>query len=282
MAMTRSSQPSEGIDVKKNFLAGLVGLGLILNGPLALAAGDGPKAPNHSFSFDGPFGSFDQAQLQRGFQVYQEICSGCHGLKYVAFRTLGDKGGPEFDPEAVKAIAEQYEFEDDEGEFIPGKPFQKFPQVLDAGAPDLSLMTKARPHGPDYIYALLNGYEDAPECAPDDIDGNYNKYFGSGGFPDECKYKDDPKHEDGEHKVPGSWIAMGQPLWGEDVEYTDGTEASIEQAAEDIVAFLTWTAEPHMVARKQAGIWSLGYLAIFAVLLWFTNKKIWKKIKHPE
>lgn len=259
--------------------AGLVAA-FALTAPAAFAAG-AAKFDDFKFSFDGAFGSFDQAQLQRGFQVYKEVCASCHGLKFVAFRTLADKNGPGLDADTVKAVAAEYEFpsEDDPDELVPGKPFNYFPEITSADAPDLSLMAKARAHGPDYIKALLEGYEDAPDCAPEDFDGNYNSVFAAGGFPDECKYQDDPKHEDGEHMVPGSWIAMGQPLYGEDVEFADGTIASVEQQSEDVTAFLAWASEPHMVERKQAGIWSIGFLIIFAVLLWFTNKKVWSRVK---
>ena len=128
--------------------------------------------------------------------------------------------------------------------------------------------------GPEYIASLMVGYEDAPECAPEDFSGSYNSAFAAGGFPDECKYPD------GSHKVPGSWIAMAQPLEDESVEFVDGHANDLHHLAEDVSAFLMWTAEPKMGARKQAGFAGVLFLTLLSVLLYLTNKKLWAPIKH--
>ncbi|PKP62526.1 MAG: cytochrome c1, partial [Alphaproteobacteria bacterium HGW-Alphaproteobacteria-8] len=176
----------------------------------ALAAGVVTHVEDVKFSFEGPFGVYDRAQLQRGYQVYSEVCSACHGLQYVAFRHLGSETGPGFPDEQVRAFAAEREFprEDDPTEMRPGAPFDHFPTPEyfgDGHPPDLSLMAKARagfhgPYGtglnqlfkgtggPEYIHALLTGYADTPACAEEsDIGGYYNTAFAAGGFPDSCK-----------------------------------------------------------------------------------------------
>ncbi|NNE87434.1 MAG: cytochrome c1 [Silicimonas sp.] len=261
----------------------------------ALAAGEAPSVTDYDFSFEGPFGTYDQMQLQRGLQVYTEICAACHGLQYVPIRTLHDEGGVGLPEDQVRAYAEFYEVFDAEiDDFRAAKPTDHFPGSQLENAPDLSLMAKARagfsgPYGlginqffkgmggPEYIASLLAGYEEPPECAAEStIEGSYNKVFTAGGFPDECKY------EDGKHKVEGSWIAMGQPIWGDDVEYEDGTAATVEQQAQDVAAFLMWASEPKLNARKEAGFVSVIFLTILSVLLYLTNKKIWHGIKHRD
>jgi ubiquinol-cytochrome c reductase cytochrome c1 subunit len=251
------------------------------------------------FSFDGRFGSFDQMQLQRGLQIYTEICSSCHGLEHVAFRTLGDEGGPALPEDQVFAYAEFYEVFDQalfdgEGDFRPATPADKFPGSGDPNAPDLSLMAKARAgfHGPagtglsqlwygmggaEYITALMSGYEEEPECAIDaGMDGYYNTAFSVGGFPDSCI--DDHGH----HMVPGSWISMPQPIYGEDIDFADGHSNDIHHMSEDVAAFLMWTAEPKMMARKQAGLTGVIFLAILSVLLYLTNKRLWAPHKRKD
>lgn len=265
-----------------------------LSSPVFAAGGSG-YVEDYQFSFEGPFGTYDTMQLQRGLQVYTEICAACHGLQYVPLRTLGDEGGPHLPEDQVRAYAEFYEIFDEElDDFRPAKPTDHFPGSQLEGAPDLSLMAKGRAgfHGPyglginqfvkgmggaEYIAALLAGYEDPPECAADsDIEGSYNTVFGAGGFPDECKY------EDGTHKVEGSWIAMSQPLWGDDVEYEDGAPTDIESVSQDVAAFLMWTAEPKMNARKEAGFIAVIFLSVLSVLLYLTNKKLWAPIKRKD
>jgi len=274
-----------------------VATALSLIGSGAIAAGSA-HVEDFAFSFEGPFGSFDQMQLQRGLQVYTEICAACHGLKHVAFRTLGDEGGPALPEDQVRAYAEFYEvfdqaLADGAGDYRPATPADKFPASALSNAPDLSLMAKARagfsgPYGtginqlfrgmggPEYIASILHGYADPPECAPEDFEGSYNTAFASGGYPDSCKT------EDGHHTVPGSWIAMPQPLWGDDVTYADGHSTELEHEAQDVAAFLMWTAEPKMMARKHAGLSAVIFLTIFSVLLYMTNKRLWAPHKHPR
>jgi ubiquinol-cytochrome c reductase cytochrome c1 subunit len=285
--------------------AAMVAPGMTLPGA-ALAAGE-IHIENVSFSYEGPFGTYDRLQLQRGFQIFHEVCSACHGMKYLSFRELGAATGPAFPEEQVKAIAELYEVADDEGEpgdTRAGKPFDKFPANTGADAPDLSLMAKARAafHGPyglglsqlingtgggEYIYSLMAGYVDEPECAADaEMEGQYNSAFASGGYPDSCK------DEHGHNTVPGSWIAMPAPLEEDLVEYVmhggeeghegEAPEATVEQMAEDVSAFLMWAAEPQMTERKQAGLRNILMLIVLTVLLYFTNKALWAGIKRKE
>lgn len=266
----------------------------------AFAAGEA-HVEDYDFSFEGPFGSFDQMQLQRGLQVYTEICAACHGLEHLAFRNLHDEGGPGLPEDQMRAYAEFYEvwdpaLFDGEGDFRPATPADKFPSSSLSNAPDLTLMAKARAgfHGPygtglaqlfkgmggaEYIASILTGYEEEPECALEmevPMDGFYNSAFPNGGYPDECKY------EDGSHKYPGSWISMSQPLWGDDVVYADGHSTELEHVAQDVAAFLMWTAEPKMMARKQAGLTGVIFLAVLSVLLYLTNKRLWAPHKGKD
>ncbi|MEM6973718.1 MAG: cytochrome c1 [Pseudomonadota bacterium] len=252
-----------------------------LSGP-AEAAGAGGEVTDIAFSFEGPFGAYDRFQLQRGFQIYQEVCSGCHGMQYVSFRSLGDPGGPEFPEGQVRAIAEQYEVVDaTTGEYRTARPSDKFPKNDAVGAPDLSLMAKARAGfhgpsgtgisqlvngigGPEYIYSLLVGYN-----------GEDKEQAGTFLY--------------GNDIYPGGYIAMSQPLWGDDVEYAvfgDGDyeppEATLEQQSKDVAAFLMWAAEPKLVDRKEAGIRNFLMLAVLAVLLYYTNKQVWASVKGKE
>jgi ubiquinol-cytochrome c reductase cytochrome c1 subunit len=249
---------------------------------------------DYDFSFEGPFGSYDQMQLQRGLQIYTESCSACHGLELVAFRTLHDEGGPALPEDQMRAYAEFYEVYDAaKDEYVLATPADHFPAGTYEGAPDLSLMAKSRAgfHGPlgtginqfvkgmggaEYIASILAGYEEAPECAPEDFDGYYNVAFAPGGFPEECI--DDHGH----HTVAGSWIGMPPPLYGDDVEYADGHSTDIHHEAQDIAAFLMWTAEPKMMARKQAGLSGVILLILLSVLLYLTNKRLWAPHKYKD
>ena len=273
---------------------------------LALSAGTAHAAAeahvtDYAFPFEGPFGSYDTLQLQRGLKIYTEICSACHGLERVAFRTLSDETGPALPEEQMRAYAENFEVFDEaladgQGDYRPATPADYYPASSLSNAPDLSLMAKARAgfHGPygtgisqfvngmggaEYIASLMTGYEEEPECALEmetPMDGFYNVAFPNGGFPDECK------DEHGHHTVPGSWIAMSQPLYGDDVVFDDGHEATLESQAQDVAAFLMWTAEPKLVARKQAGLTGVIFLSVLSVLLYLTNKRLWAphKKKH--
>ncbi|HEY9040430.1 MAG TPA: cytochrome c1 [Roseovarius sp.] len=263
-------------------------------GDVAHAAGAEVHMEDVDFSFEGPFGKFDTLQLQRGLKVYTQVCAACHGLQYVPIRTLHDEGGPQLPEDQVRAYAAEFELFDPElDDYREAKPSDHFPGSGLETAPDLSLMAKKRagfhgPYGtginqlikgiggPEYIYTLLTAYEDPPECAPEDFDGTYNAAFAAGAFPEECK------DEAGNHTVPGSWFSMGQPLWGDDVEYDDGHEATIEAQAEDVAAFLMWTAEPKMMARKYAGLTGVLFLTVLSVLLYLTNKRLWAPIKGKK
>ena len=227
-----------------------------------------------AFSFEGPFGKFDQYQLQRGLQVYTEVCSACHGLRHVAFRTLGDEGGPHLDADTVKAYAsENFEvYDKDLDEDRPARPSDKFPRSGLENAPDLSLMAKARagfhgPNGlginqivkgmggPEYIASILTGYT-----------GKEKEQAGSTIYENTA--------------FPGGWIAMAPPLEDELVEFADGHENDLDHMSEDVSAFLMWTAEPKMMARQRLGLLSVGMLMLLGVLLYLTNKKLWRDIKR--
>ncbi len=276
---------------------------LTLTTALALSSGAAmAEAETHitdfAFPFEGPFGSFDTNQLQRGLQIFTEICSNCHGINRVALRTLAEEGGPSLPEDQMRAYAEGIKVFDQalfegEGDYRPATPADYFPAGAMAAAPDLSLMAKARagfhgPYGtglsqlvngmggPEYIASLLSGYEDPPACAPEDMEGYYNTAFANGGFPDSCK------DEEGEHTVPGSWIAMAQPLYGEDIDFADEHSNELESEAQDVAAFLMWTAEPHLVARKQAGLTGVIFLAALSVLLYLTNKRLWAPHKRAH
>lgn len=267
--------------MKTRILASALAAALAAASGPALAAGAGGEVTDVEFSFEGPFGTFDRFQLQRGFQVYHQVCAGCHGLKYLSFRELGDPNGPAFPEEQIKAIAEQYTVKDPEadGGERPGRPSDKFPANEMMGAPDMSLLAKARagfhgPYGlginqlmqgtggPEYIYSLLLGYN-----------GEEKEQAGT------ILYGNDI--------YPGGYINMAAPLYGDDVEYASygepngytPPEPTIEQEAKDVAAFLYWAAEPKMVERKEAGLRNLLWLVVLSVLLYFTNKKIWARVK---
>lgn len=267
---------------------------LALTSGQVFAAEAETEIEDFAFSFEGPFGSFDQMQLQRGLQIYTEVCSACHGLEFVAFRTLHDEGGPALPEDQMRAYAEFYEVYDESIEdYRAATPADKFPAVTGAGAPDLSLMAKSRAgfHGPlgsginqlvkgmggaEYIASILSGYHETPECAPEDFDGYYNVAFAPGGYPEECL--DDHGHR----TVPGSWIGMAPPLWGDDVEYADGHSTELHHEAQDVAAFLMWTAEPKMMARQHAGLAGVILLIMLSVLLYLTNKRLWAPHKHKD
>lgn len=283
----------------------------------AYAAGDEAHIEDHDFSFEGPFGAFDQNQLQRGLKVYTEVCSACHGLQYVPIRTLADAGGPHMPADQVRQYAKDFPvldadanhhlYEPETGELRALKDTDHFPANTMQSAPDLSLMAKKRAGfhgpqgsglnqlfkgmgGPEYIYSLLTGYHETPECAPEGFPGTYNAAFGPGGYPEECKIFEEVETTDADgetviekvevgRKVPGSWIGMTQPLAGEDVTFDDETKATLEQEAEDVAAFLMWAAEPKMMARKQAGLTGIIFLTVLSVLLYLTNKRLWAPLK---
>ena len=223
------------------------------------------------WSFKGLFGKFDRGSLQRGYQVYTEVCAPCHSMKYVSYRNLSEKGGPEFSEAEVKAIAASFEVTDgpnSDGEMFTrsGKPSDKFvmpyenvkaAEAANGGAypPDMSVLVKARGGGVDYIYSLLQGYEDAPNGMTLDEGVHYNKY------------------------MYGNKIKMSAPLSENIVEYGDGTRATVEQMSKDVTTFLMWAAEPHLESRHQMGFKAIVYLIILTILVYFSMKKIWSRIE---
>ena len=250
---------------------------LALSTSAVFAAGaEDTEIEDYDFSFEGPFGTYDQNQLQRGLKVYTEICAACHGLKFVPIRTLGDEGGPGFSEAQVGVYAEGvevYRLDEDTGEFdyFEATPNDHFPANTSVGAPDLSLMAKARAGfhgpanlginqlfkgigGPEYITSLLAGYT-----------GEEKEEAGS------ILYENTA--------FPGGWIGMAPPLYGDDIDFDDGSSNELEDSAQDVAAFLMWTAEPKLAARKQMGLAAIVMLTLLSVLLYLTNKSIWAPVK---
>jgi cytochrome c1 len=271
-------------------------LAVALAGALATSFGTGSAAaaeaespPALKWSFSGPFGTFDRAQLQRGFKIYREVCQTCHGLTLVSFRTLAERGGTEYSRAQAAAVAAEYKIKDgpnDQGEMFerPGRPADRFPAPFPnenaaraanngVAPPDLSVIAKARTYergfpwfvfdiftqyqeqGVDYLAALLKGYTDAPQGFTLPQGSQYNKYF------------------------PGHAIAMPQPLQENQVTYDDGAPQTLDQYAKDVAAFLMWTAEPHLEARKRIGLQVMIFLIGFAGLLYFTKKRVWSAVE---
>lgn len=276
----------------------LATLGFASLGASGVKAAEGtPTPPAQNWSFAGPLGTFDRAQLQRGFKVYREVCASCHGLKFIAFRNLAEPGGPEFSREQVEQLASEFqitnETPNDDGEMFqrPGRPADRFPSpfpndvaaaVANGGKapPDLSLMGKARNYergfpwfvfdiftqyfeqAPDYIHALMVGYVyEHPEGF---VGNNFNTFF------------------------PGNAIAMPRPLSDGQVEYPRDESGrpvvpeTVDQYGKDIAAFLVWTADPHMEARKRLGFQVIMFLIVMSGLMNFTKKKIWKRAHADE
>lgn len=222
-----------------------------------------------NWSFKSPFSTFNRADLQRGFQVYKEVCSACHGIKYIAFRNLKALGYNEAEIKALAALSEVTDGPNQEGKMFqrPALPKDHFPspfpneqaaRAANNGAlpPDLSLIVKARVGGPDYIYSLLTGYVKPLNNIHIDEGRHYNNAF------------------------PGNQIAMPQPLKDDQVTYKDGTKATIEQMAKDVTTFLAFTAEPELEERRQLGVKVLLYLIIMTGIFYAAKRRIWKNIKH--
>lgn len=257
----------------------------------AHAAEGAPQPPSLKWSFSGPFGKFDQGQLQRGFRVYKEVCASCHSMSLLSFRNLAEPGGPGFSEAQAAAVAAEYKVADldDSGQPIErdGRPADRFPSPFPnaraaaaanggVAPPDFSTLAKARSYergfpwfvfdmftqfqeqGPDYITALLLGYEEPPQGFALPPGGHYNKYF------------------------PGHVIAMPPPISEGQVTYDDGTAQTVEQYSKDVSAFMVWAAEPHMVARKRLGFQVMIFLLVFAGLLYFTKKKVWHQVEKPR
>lgn len=283
-------------------LYALVGA-LVVFGAAPSAAAVEAAHPKHvAWTFDGPLGKFDQAQLQRGWQVYAQVCASCHGMSMLSYRNLGEKGAPfatyevhgegdeaklvigqpehggtyvnPIDSPAIKGIAAGFnvtELDKNSGEEVTrlarpadrlAKPFpnEAIARLANGGAypPDLSVITKARHGGANYIHSLLTGYSDPPAAkAAEAPPGKYyNAYF------------------------PGGWISMPPPLVDDRVTYDDQTPATVEQMSRDVSAFLEWAADPRAQQRKQMGLAVMGYLALLSVLLFGAYKSIWRSVKH--
>ena len=231
-------------------------------------ASEAPEVPAQDWSFSGMFGTFDRGALRRGLQVYREVCISCHSLDMVAFRNLAAIG---LGPDEIQAIAEQYEVQDgpnDEGDmfmrtakasdyFVPPFPNEQAARAANNGAlpPDFSLIVKARKGGADYIYGVLTGYEEEPPAGVELMEGMYyNKVF------------------------PGHQIAMPPPLADDSVEYADGTEATLDQEAHDVVTFLTWAAQPELEERKRMGVKVMLFLIVLTAMLFAVKRKIWSDV----
>jgi|TARA_B100002052_G_scaffold295883_1_gene323231 ubiquinol-cytochrome c reductase cytochrome c1 subunit len=223
------------------------------------------------WTFKGLFGKYDRASLQRGYQVYTEVCAACHSMQYLSYRNLAEPGGPEFTEEEAKFIAASFEVLDgpnSDGEMFtrPAKLSDKFvmpyenveaSKAANGGAypPDMSVLAKARKGGADYIYSLLLGYDEPPADIKLDDGVYYNKY------------------------MYGNKIKMSAPLSDGIIEYSDGTEATQEQMAKDITTFLMWSAEPHLETRHKTGFRVIVYLIILSILVYLTMKKIWSRVE---
>lgn len=281
---------------KLSVIAAVAGLMASFAAAPALAAGHPLEPEKIHWSFNGPFGKFDQAQLQRGYKVYREVCSSCHSMKLVSFRNLGDKGGPFYnekyknanDNPWVKAIAKEFEVADidsETGDAIkrPATSADRFPspfpneaaaRASNGGAfpPDMSLLAKARSGGPDYIHAIVTGYKNAPAGLKVGPGQHYNPYM-----PGDLAAYWSGDHA---HVPPGGFIAMAPPLTDNGVTFDDGTKATVDQQARDVSAFLMWAAEPKLEERKQTGFAVMIYLILFAGLLYASYRKVWKNESH--
>jgi len=270
----------------KTLTAIALGAAILAGATSAQAAGAGPKAPSKDWSFNGIFGTYDRAALQRGFQVFRNVCASCHSLDLIAFRNLEALG---YSEDEVKAIAANYEVQDGpnaEGDMFqrPATPADRWPAPFPntkaaaaanggAAPPDLSLITKARgsggdsairvsmlqpsgfPLGADYIHGLLTGYE---EQAPADFALPEGKYYN--------------------HYFPGHAISMAPPLGEGIVEYEDGTAATLDQTASDVSTFLAWASEPELENRKNLGIKVILFLIVLTAMLYALKRKIWSDL----
>ena len=278
------------IKISTIFAAGLIALGLAA--PVVAQEHQTPQIERQQWSFAGIFGKYDEHQLQRGFQVVREVCANCHGAKLLAFRNLAEEGGPMFSEEQVKALAAEYTINDPEAEGgtrkgltsdrWPGTGQSDADQIAAFGIvpPDLSVIAKARSitspfpqwifnyfttyseGGPDYLHALLMGYEETPPEGAEIPDGKFYN-----------------------HVFPGHAIGMPPPLADGQVPYAneDGSEVpaemlTAEQYSKDVSAFLMWVAEPHLNSQKAAGFRVLTFLILFAVLMWFVKQRLWRRV----
>lgn len=315
--------------VIRSLTAGLAGL-VFAAAAHAAGGAEHAHAPEGGWPFEGVTGQFDKASLQRGYQVYKEVCSSCHSMKLLSYRNLGEPGGPFYDPEYpnpndnpfVKALAAENEIlsptpnEVGDFDYRPATPADTFrspyanenaARAANNGAapPDLSVITKARHAGASYVYSLLSGYPDEDafvEREGEDgevltyidvsrLDGHgakgehheaglllqpagqyYNPYMAGDTTP---QYEGDPRHA-----PKGGFLAMPPQLIEGRVEYTDGTEATIEQMAYDVAQFLAWAGEPKQENRKSLGLMTMVFLFVLTVMLWFSYKRIWRNVEH--
>src|SRR5438094_8892644 len=236
---------------------------------IARAQEEPPAPPRQHWSFNGVFGTYDRAALQRGFQGYKEVCAACHPVKHLAFRDLAEIG---YNEAEVKGIAAQVQVTDgpnDSGEMFqrPGRPSDPIPgpfandqaaRAANNGAlpPDLSLITKAREGGADYVDAILTGFKDAPAGMKMNPNMNYNEYFA------------------------GHQIAMPPPLNPDQVKYADGTPATVQQMTHDVVSFLSWAAEPNLEERHRMGFKVILFLLVATGVFYAAKRKIWSRIGH--
>jgi ubiquinol-cytochrome c reductase cytochrome b/c1 subunit len=277
-----SSISADVLKGKGSVAAILLALGLVtlLGMSSSSVAAEAENPPMNKWSFAGPFGKFDRGQLQRGFKVYKEVCETCHGIQLLSFRNLSEPGGPGFSPAQVETVAASYKYKEpnDQGDMVErdGRPADRFPppslRFPTATPPDLSVIVKARGYergfpaflidmftqyqeaGADYVVALLKGYENPPAGFELPPGAMYNRFF------------------------PGHSIAMPPPLSDGRVTYTDGTQATLDQQARDVTAFLAWAAEPHLEARKRMGMQVMVFLIVLSILLYFTKKKVWREL----
>ena len=281
--------------MKKTLVLIAVAAGLSLAAQPALASGGAKHNKDGGFSFEGPFGTFDQGQLQRGYKVYREVCASCHGMDLMYFRTLAEPGGPFYDahqenPAAnrfVKALAAEVQVPDidsETGEAImrDAVPADRFPNPYPnataaaagnggAAPPDLSVMAKARHDGANYIYSLLSGYGPAPaglEIRP----GQYYNPYMAGDLT--------PFMPEGAHVPPGGFIAMPPPLANGQVTYDDGSAETVDQYSRDVAAFIAWASDPRQVQRKQSGVGVLVFLFLCAGVTYLSYRRIWKGVAH--
>ena len=281
--------------MKLGLLSAAVAATLAFAAP-ALAAGGAEHPKDGNYSFEGPLGRWDKAQLQRGYKVYREVCSSCHSMNMVSFRHLGVKGGPFYEPEYanpndnpfVRTIAAEFQIPDidsETGDVVqrPGTPADRFPNPYpneaaargaNGGAmpPDLSVMAKARHGGANYIYSLLSGYHAPPRGLTVPANQYYNPYYAG---DVSAFWQGDPEH------VPhGGFLAMPPQLRPGLVTFDDGTPSTIENQARDVGAFISWASDPKMEERKGTGIAVLAYLVIFAGLLYASYRRIWRNVAH--
>jgi ubiquinol-cytochrome c reductase cytochrome c1 subunit len=254
--------------MRNNFLSFFFFIKFIVLSPAILfSATTKVELMKQNWPFDGIFGRFDESSLQRGFQVYREVCAACHGIRHISYRDLKGIG---YTNDEIKVIAADYEVMDgpnDDGEMFEreARPSDKFvgpyendkiARLANNGAypPDLSLIVKARADGANYLYSLLNGYKEFPDNFEASEGMYYNEFY------------------------PGNQIAMPSPLMDDIVEYSDGTEATQSQIAKDVTSFLAWTAEPELEERKSLGVKTLFFLILITIMLLGVKRKIWKDV----